>query len=187
MHFIKNQIPEFESKNLKGFTLVEFLVVLGLLSLTIGITLLFLTSILRGINKASVTNEVKQNGQLVVDTLERQIRNSTDADSPDGNDAKYIVLNRYDNEPLHIACFSASAELNAYIAIRTDSAPEYTSLTNQDPITGVDVDCSKLDVVKPSSSETPPFINIELILNQGKDAPSREDFLANVKFNTTIS
>src|SRR3989344_4232759 len=65
------------SKN--GFTLLEFLVVIGLLSLTIGSILLFLTSVLKGTNQANVTSEVKQNGQVVLDALESQIRKATDA------------------------------------------------------------------------------------------------------------
>src|SRR3989344_5912333 len=63
----------------KGFTLLEFLVVIGLLSITIGSILLFLTSVLKGTNQANITSEVKQNGQVVLDTLESQIRNATDA------------------------------------------------------------------------------------------------------------
>src|SRR3990167_10128021 len=62
-----------------GFTLIEFLVVLGILAITVSATLLFLTSVLRGSNKANIIAEVKQNGQVVLESLERQIRNGVDA------------------------------------------------------------------------------------------------------------
>src|SRR3990167_9169606 len=87
-----------------GFTLLEFLVVIGLLSITIGSILLFLTSVLKGTNQANITSEVKQNGQVVLDTLESQIRNATDADCmlESGNDCLDVKLIRVNTDPLRI-------------------------------------------------------------------------------------
>src|SRR3990170_4782911 len=98
----------------KGFTLLEFLVVIGLLSITIGSILLFLTSVLKGTNQANITSEVKQNGQVVLDTLESQIRNASDAVclNPSDNNlcasptqsTTHIKLLRTNSDPLHIRC-----------------------------------------------------------------------------------
>src|SRR3989344_764838 len=63
----------------RGFTLVELLVVLGILSATVGSTLLFLTSTLKGSNQASIVAEVKQNGQVTLDLLEREVRGANNA------------------------------------------------------------------------------------------------------------
>src|SRR4030042_3325045 len=105
----------------KGFTLIELLVVMGILSLTIGSILLFLTSTLKGSNQANVTSEVKQNGQAILDSLERQIRNASDAtqtldsDLPD-EASNGITLTFKEGTDLYIACFdSVAATSNGWI------------------------------------------------------------------------
>src|SRR3990170_7948701 len=92
----------------KGFTLLEFLVVIGLLSITIGSILLFLTSVLKGTNQANITSEVKQNGQVILDTLESQIRNASDAVCmlESGSDCLDVKLTRVNADPLRIRCAS---------------------------------------------------------------------------------
>ena len=102
----------------QGFTLIEFLVVLGVLATAIGSALLVLTSVLRGTNQANVTAEVKQNGQAVFDTLESQIRNARDAKDltplpPGASDG--VILTLADGTSLAIACFPAGANSNGWI------------------------------------------------------------------------
>src|SRR3990170_6397749 len=70
----------------KGFTLIELLVVLGILAAAVGASMIFLTSVLKGTNQANVTAEVKQNGQAVLDSLEKQIRGALDARLLTGSD-----------------------------------------------------------------------------------------------------
>ena len=180
-----------------GFTLIEFLVVIGLLALVVGSSLLFLTSILKGSNQANVTAEVKQNGQVVLDSLERQIRNATDAQKIATNTVKLI---RQGQDPLYIKCIpSMGSSSNGWIGTvvsTTNPASDavYMSITNRDDlIAGVDVQCNlappySFDVI-PSSSGTasPPIVLVSFVVNQGVQAPSREDFFANVEFRTTIS
>src|SRR3989338_2133305 len=89
----------FEVK--RAFTLIEFLVVLGILALVVGSITLFLTSVLKGTNQANVLSEVKQNGQATLDSLERQIRGAVDAEAVDSNHLKII---REEAQPLHIKC-----------------------------------------------------------------------------------
>lgn len=172
-----------------GFTLIEFLVVLGVLAVTVGSVLLILTSVLRGTNQANITAEVKQNGQAVLDSLETQIRNAKEATDlipmPAGaTDAIKLTLAEGTN--LSIACFPTAADSNGSIKLATSASPSYTPVTNQDLIAGVDVtDCS-LSVI-PASSVNPAIVSVAFVISQGKNAPSRQDFKANLKFATTIS
>ena len=46
-----------------GYTLIEFLIVIGILSVSIGSILLLLTSVIKGSNQANIIAEVKQNGE----------------------------------------------------------------------------------------------------------------------------
>ena len=181
-----------------GFTLVEVLVVLGILSIVVGSSLIFLTSVIKGTNQANVTAEVKQNGQIVFDTLERQVRNATNVQIISTN---FIKLIRSGKDPLYLKCFpSVSETSNGWIgtSVRSESAipptpadVDFTSLTNNtDLVSGVDIVCSTgppgFDVI-PSSSTAPPIVTINFTVNQGIKAPSRQDFVANAQFQTTIS
>lgn len=178
-----------------GFTLIEFLVVLGLLSLTVGATLLFLTSVLKGSNQANVVSETKQNGQFVLDSLERQIRNATGA--ANGANTKHLVLNRLNALPLQIKCFDeVSGTSNGYIGTVEDSNTgvpgvsdgSYSPITNIDPISGVSIqDCSMMVQPESSGGVSPPIVTISFKVQQGVKAPSRQDFMANLDFQTRIS
>lgn len=189
-----------------GFTLIEFLVVIGMLSLTVGSILLFLTSILKGSNQASVTAELKQNMQGVLDNLEKQIRNATDVEcknssgtpvfcSDQAASKQYLKLIRPGDDPLHIKCFPSGASTNGRIATiaTTDENPGdslYVNLTNTDPTSGVNIDCtnSQFKVLVASPGETAPkIVSVILEADQGIGAPSRKDFRADVKFDTTVS
>lgn len=173
----------------EGFTLIEFLIVLGVLATAVASALLVLTSVLRGTNQANITAEVKQNGQVVLDTLEPQIRNARDAKDlsplpPGANDGVSLTLG--DGTSLNIACFPAGANTNGYIG--TSTAASYTSVTNQDLTSGVDVTDCNLRVIPASvGAVNSAFVSVSFVMNQGKNAPSRQDFKANVKFETTIS
>src|SRR3989304_7645043 len=93
-----------------GFTLIELLVVLGILVTAVGATLLFLTNVLKGTNQANVTAEVKQNGQAVLDLLEKQIRGATAAVeiTPNGSSSG-VNITKTDGNSLYIACFNSIA------------------------------------------------------------------------------
>jgi len=191
----------------KGFTLLEFLVVIGLLSITIGSILLFLTSVLKGTNQANITAEVKQNGQVVLDTLESQIRNGTDAvciNPANGSlcasptqSTSHIKLLRTNSDPLHIRCVKNPGENGrieiAVSAVALGTIPSnFMSITNQDTVSGVDItdtDCNTVFTIVPSSGgvSAPPIVAVNFKVNQGVAAVSRQDFLANVAFQTTIS
>src|SRR3990167_7980737 len=178
----------------KGFTLLEFLVVIGLLSITIGSILLFLTSVLKGTNQANITSEVKQNGQVVLDTLESQIRNATDADCMLGenDNCTDLRLLRVNADPLRIRCVNPVGQTaNGRIEIASsalDDPTNYTSITNTDIKSGVSITYCKFNIVLSSGGvSSPPIVAVEFTISQGVAAVSRSDYLANVKFQTTIS
>lgn len=181
-----------------GFTLVELLVVMGILAIAVGSSLLFLTSVIKGTNQANVTAEVKQTGQSVLDSLERQIRNAIDAQVviPGEN---YLKIIRSGQNPLYIQCFASLANArNGWIGTRVMAEPaipsgpsDFTSLTNDsDLVSGVDIVCATsppaFDVIT-ASSTAPPIVSISFSVSQAINAPSRQDFVANAQFQTTIS
>ena len=186
-----------------GYTLIEFLVVIGILVFAVGSSLLFLTSILRGSNQSNISAEVKQNGQAVLDTLDSQMRNGTDAklltgaDNPgipggsSPNNAIRVTL--ADGTFLYIACFNTvGTTSNGWIGTSTTGASPYTSITNTDIVSGVHINCNppnagKTFSVGPSSTLSPAVVSVSFVVNQAAAAPSRQDYKANVTFQTTIS
>ncbi|MBI2599188.1 type II secretion system protein [Candidatus Curtissbacteria bacterium] len=184
----------------QGFTLVEILVGLGLLAITVGSALLFLTSVLRGSNQSAVVTEVKQNGQVVLDSLDRQIRDARAArqmipsEFPQGAN-NGLVLTLASARTLYAACFSASGSANGWIGLAdmpagvSPSLADYKSLTNnQSAIEGVDISaCNFAVVAQTVGASSPAIVSLSFTINQGVKAPSRRDFLSNAEFQTTIS
>ncbi len=62
--------------NQQGFTLIEILVVITIIGVLTGITADIFIQIVRGSNKANVVTEIKQNGDNILNQLERTIRNA---------------------------------------------------------------------------------------------------------------
>lgn len=182
-----------------GFTLVELLVVLGILAVTVGVALVFLTSVLRGTNQANIIGELKQNGQVVLDSLERQIRNAKSAsvyqtaNQPPGS-SSHIILKQPDNSNIHLVCFTPTLVGNGWIGVWQDptgvglgdAANLYASTTNKDPVGGVNVNICNVTVTT-STSSSPSIVSISFTMQQGRLAPSRKDYVASLEFKTTIS
>lgn len=201
MPFHKTSIVDCRSTIVKrGFTLVELLVGLGLLALTTGSALLFLTSVFRGSNQSAVITEVKQNGQSVLDSLERQIRDASDARQMQGAELPLgavngAVLTLPGARTLYAACFATTPAANGWIGLanmQTGAVPslsDYKSLTNNSNlIEGVDISVCSFSVVMASTgSSSPAIVSLNFTINQGISAPSRRDFLSNAQFQTTIS
>jgi len=60
----------------RAFTLVEMLVVIGILSIAGVLVLAIFSSNLRGSNKAQILGSIKQNGQSVLESMTNAIRNA---------------------------------------------------------------------------------------------------------------
>lgn len=189
----------------KGFTLLEFTVVIGLLMLAIGSTLAVLLNTLKGSNQANVTTEVKQNGQAILDSFERQIRGATGVECTNTGGTMIVVcdavdvstlhikLLRQNQTPLHIKCFAPTAADNGYIGTVVSSLDNpsdnvYIAVSNTDPVAGVDItSCSMVGTKATSGGSSSAAVTLDLTINQGVQAASRQDFKAKVQFKTTIS
>ncbi len=80
---MKNFITRFKEPCLlkeevikKGFTLVEVLVVMGVLSITGVLVLTIFSNSLKGSNKSQILISIKQNGQSVLENMTNAIRNA---------------------------------------------------------------------------------------------------------------
>lgn len=69
-------------KNLNGFTLVEIAVVMAIVAIVGLMMLVIFTNTLRGSNKAQVLAAIKQNGQAVLENMDKTIRGADDVICP---------------------------------------------------------------------------------------------------------
>ncbi len=70
-----------------GFTLVEILVVIAIVAIVGLMLVVIFTNTLRGNNKAQILSVIKQNGQAVLENMDKNIRNADNVicNSDDGN------------------------------------------------------------------------------------------------------
>jgi prepilin-type N-terminal cleavage/methylation domain-containing protein len=60
----------------KGFTLIEILVVIAIIGVIAGITSDIFVQVIKASNKANITTEIKQNGDSVLNQIDRLVRNA---------------------------------------------------------------------------------------------------------------
>ncbi len=213
MPTIQFKISNLKFKIRRGYTLIEFLIVIGILSVSIGSVFMILTSVIKGSNQANIGAEVKQNGQAVLEGLERQIRIATNVRVMGGSEFipsgastgnSGMVLTKPTGGYIYLICVNKDSTVpptyNGWIGIASGTsdlppplASSYQSLTaNTDLISGVDIDCTagtagstafRVD----TATSSVKVVTISFTANQGVSAPSRVDFKANAKFQTVIS
>jgi len=190
-----------------GFTLIELLVVIGIMAVVGGVGSDLFISILKGANKANVINEVKQNGNHVLDVMERNIRNAKEAKLGGLLQDQEDVLILKDVNDTYVQfrfILPTPAITNGKITIASDNSLEITTgmldptkekdMTNTDPIGGISILSGAFEIVYP----TPPannstYVRINFRAAQGEGAPSRRDYTLGptgapgLQFQTTVS
>ncbi len=77
---------------MKGFTLVEILVAIAIIAIIGTIMVAVFINTLRGSNKSQILASIKQNGQAVLENMDKTIRNSDDVICPTSGWSNTIVL-----------------------------------------------------------------------------------------------
>ncbi|MBI2330347.1 prepilin-type N-terminal cleavage/methylation domain-containing protein [Candidatus Daviesbacteria bacterium] len=81
------------NKNSSAFTLAEILVVMAITSIVGAILVVIFTNTLRGSNKSQILAVIKQNGQAVLETMDKNVRNSDNVICPTlGNPSNTLVI-----------------------------------------------------------------------------------------------
>jgi prepilin-type N-terminal cleavage/methylation domain-containing protein len=191
-YFYKNLMPKMmvtrrwtlDAKRWSGFTLIELLVAVVVLAILGVVGTDLFSSVMKGANKANVITEVKQNGQLAMEIIERNIRQATKAETPNTptlilTTPSGIVTFEFLTE-CKLPCTPAS---NGQITMNTNP------ITSTDTKTGVSVELASFVINEPpvSNPSAPKTVTVTLRLQQGVSAPTRKDFRADVTLTTTVS
>lgn len=173
-----------QPRTLDGFTLIEILVVVLVMSIIATVAGDVLISVLRSANKANILNEVNQNGNFVLSTIESTARNAKCAYT---NSANLVIIDQYNQ----INEFRFGVENGAGVVQKATSGGSFYSLTNSNSTSGVEVDtATSVFSVFPTLSfcdqSKTPLITITVRLKQGLGAPGRVDYQADSIFKKSI-
>ncbi len=169
-----------QDKNLgktKGFTLIELLVTTVVMGLLAVVSANIISSVLKSQNKTAMVNEVRQNGDLVIAKLERDVRNAKGI-SPLGTSTS-ITLDIDGTPSVVWACANEGATSGVFRrATRV--------VTNDDPERGVSVyGCSFIVSGNPGTG-TPQIVQLVFNLRQAVGAPQRAAFGVDEPFQVTV-
>lgn len=176
---------------MKGFTIIEMLVVIALMAIagTI-ITGIFISS-LKGSEKAKYLAVIKQNGQVVLDVIDKTIRN---ADNVVCSDLKTIVIAK-DGKYARFRFVEKTSTQNGSIikdepssftnTLCLDLMPGAIFLTDTDTKKGVSIDFSNSLFESNKGVGYKTFVTINFVLTPPIEAPLNIQ-IDNVVFKTAI-
>ena len=149
--------------NKKGFTLLEVLVTTAIIGVLFVVSSSIFINTIRSANKANITNEAKENSSLLIESLQRDVRNSTGASVNPGGDT-LTISTAASVVPIIWRC-NIEATANNYVSRQAAVGTELT-ITNRDPVNGVSVvDCSNFFTVTAGANY---LLTIDFGFTQGK-------------------
>ena len=167
----------------KSFSIIELAVVTGILSLLFLATTLFLLSIIQQDNKSSIENEIRNEGNYIINQLAQDIRASKSHTLGAGS-----IISLYSDVSQSPATLFASYTINANNLLRNGVILNSTKTWVRS--------CSDCKCTSPSLGliiEVPTavgqnyiFKNINLGLTQARANP-RSDFCGIIKINTKVT
>lgn len=173
----------------KGFTLIEILVVVGILAIIAVIASNIFFTTLRSSGKTKVLTKVKENGDYALSVMERLVRDSQEVVTNTDNKIcesgmNYIKLKRQDGSMMEFGCLE---EGTANGRIASNSARLTSSEVKVDTCV---FDCSCPAAYPNCTSEGTKFypktVTIKFTLSQAA-ATVRPEEEASVNFQTTVS
>ncbi|HSW96774.1 MAG TPA: type II secretion system protein [Candidatus Saccharimonadales bacterium] len=162
-------------KNQKGFTLLELLVVISIISVVGIVVGGILTSTLRGSSKVNTVSNVKQNGDYALAQMSRVIRSASNLDLlPCGNPStavQTLTATQLDNTQTVFDCSGTTITANG------------TSLLDTSVVQLVPSSC--MLICTQQSSADIPVVQIKFSLMQ-KSSSTFSEQTANIPFQTSI-
>ena len=176
---IKNKQACFSQARNKGFTLIEILVVVGILGIIAVVASNVFFTTLRSSGKTKVLTIVKENGDYALSVMERLIRDSQEVvTNSDGqyciNGMNKIKVKRIDGTEIEFAC-EEEGTVNGRIA---SNSARLTS--NEVKVNSCSFDCEAKGQFYPKT------VIINFTLSQST-VTTRPEEQASVNFQTTVS
>jgi len=171
---------------LYGFTLIELMVVVVLFAVLATVGANFFSTILRGSNKVSSINQLKQNGSYAFGIMERFIRNAemvmSTCDDGTNKLSSITILNPDNNQ----TTFDFSGGRIASVSAWPAPTPSFTFNLTDSSVVLLDVPNTSYFKCT-SGNGTPEKIDIVFTLQPTNMSALPVDKKATVQFQTTIS
>lgn len=169
-------------KTNRGFTLIEILVVIGLLGIIVAIGSNMFFTTLRSSGKSKTLTRVKQNGDYALSTIERLIRDSEKViTNSDGSlceaSMNKIKVKRIDGSEIEFECLDEGIA-TGYIA--STSAVRARLTSDEVKLDSCSFDCSS------QGEFYPQIVSIDFTLSQAA-VTTRLEEQASVNFKTTVN
>jgi prepilin-type N-terminal cleavage/methylation domain-containing protein len=183
----------------KGFTLVELLVVTAVMGVLGVLSANLISSILRSQNKTTIINEARQNGNLVIDKFERDVKQSAEVCPVDpmtslpvcniiaSTSSTSVALTAYNGDTIVWDCQATSFKRGQGLDYAAASKPaNMMDVTNSDAVNGVAVASCSFTVLPKAGSNIPQIVTLNFFLTQGSGAPGKAEFRINEQFEVTV-
>lgn len=160
----------------KGFTLIEILVVVGVLAIivTMGSSMFF--SILKGSTKTKTANLVKQNGDYALEVIARMIRNAKEIDENTETPPRRCELGMSKLKIKNPDGWSTEFECSG----STISSNSAAIISSQVKVDSCSFDCQSGGLLQPD------VVKISFTLSQAQISVRPEEWVS-INFNTTVS
>ncbi len=153
----------------KGFTLIELLVTTAVMGLLAVVSATVISNVLRSQNKTNVINEVRQNGGLVIDKFERDVKQASGVTQISGTSVELDI----GGTAVEWDCTGNSFTRDAI------------SVTSTDPTTGVQIVGCQFEVTGTAGQGIPQIVKLDFTLEQRNTAGASE-LEAQVPFEVTV-
>ena len=166
------------SRRREGFTLLELLVVIGIISILGVITADIFSNVTRSYNKAEIINRVQRTGNTVLAQMTKEIRNARQVVSPTpGSSGSSLTIKDFSGNSAIFSFVPPDADDNGFVSRNG------VLISDDDFSNGVNVTSLFFNVLDTG----PVVIGITISLEQPLGAPGRIDFQAKTDLTTTVS
>lgn len=156
----------------KGFTLIELVLIIGLLVLTVGVSGDIIITLIRSYNKTQVMNEIEQSADFVLLKLEKELRSS---ESVSSTDTTLEFTDKFENSVI----YSVSNNVISRNGINLTD-PSFLG-------GGVSITCpSNVCFLVSGSPEGSQAVRITIDFSQSAEATGLRIFEGEVSIDTTI-
>ena len=169
-------------KNQGGFTLIELVLVIGLLAISVGVTNDILISLIRSNNKTQVITEIEQQSNFVSLKIEKELRNARAVSIPlNGESGTTLTFETRDGVQIEYSVDTDTGVIN-----RTEGlAGSALELTNDASPGGVKVTCEGGSGCFSVSGINPQIVSIKMIFSQSQSTPIAA-FAGDVDIDSTV-
>ncbi len=169
-----------------GYTLIELLIVIGLIGLTVGVTADIILSLVRSYAKTQATNELERSTNFVVSKIEKEFKNATSVTTISGNTLTFTTKILDSQTPINVTYAVTTCTVNGQtIHCLTRSVNGGT------PVAVTDAESVKLTCIGScfadgNSGSTPRALTLNMRFEKNTGTSTSTAFSGEVVIKTTV-